>query len=45
MFRNMSSEEFEKLHEMFRSLNDELKLISDRVARAQGGKYSVLKQK
>ncbi|KAB5582169.1 hypothetical protein PHYPO_G00184080 [Pangasianodon hypophthalmus] len=32
----MSSEEFEKLHEMYRSLYDELKLISDRVTRSQG---------
>ncbi|KAG7334505.1 hypothetical protein KOW79_002912 [Hemibagrus wyckioides] len=32
----MSSEEFEKLHEMYRSLYDELKLTSDRVTRSQG---------
>uniref|UniRef100_A0A4W4HBL2 t-SNARE coiled-coil homology domain-containing protein n=1 Tax=Electrophorus electricus TaxID=8005 RepID=A0A4W4HBL2_ELEEL len=32
----MSSEEFEKLHEMYRSLYDELKVIPDRVVRSQG---------
>uniref|UniRef100_A0AAR2LK97 t-SNARE coiled-coil homology domain-containing protein n=1 Tax=Pygocentrus nattereri TaxID=42514 RepID=A0AAR2LK97_PYGNA len=32
----MSSEEFEKLHEMFKSLHDELKLIPDRVVRCHG---------
>ncbi|XP_053476231.1 vesicle transport through interaction with t-SNAREs homolog 1B [Ictalurus furcatus] len=32
----MSSEEFEKLHEMYRSLYDELKMVSDRVTRSQG---------
>ncbi|KAL7876871.1 hypothetical protein SRHO_G00035140 [Serrasalmus rhombeus] len=32
----MSSEEFEKLHEMFKSIHDELKLIPDRVVRCHG---------
>ncbi|XP_062851778.1 vesicle transport through interaction with t-SNAREs homolog 1B [Trichomycterus rosablanca] len=32
----MSSEEFEKLHEMYRSLYEELKLITDRATLAQG---------
>ncbi|KAI4876889.1 hypothetical protein NFI96_027125 [Prochilodus magdalenae] len=32
----MSSEEFEKLHELYKSLYDELKLIPDRALRTQG---------
>ncbi|XP_060781173.1 vesicle transport through interaction with t-SNAREs homolog 1B [Neoarius graeffei] len=32
----MSSEEFEKLHDMYKALYDELKLISDRVICSQG---------
>lgn len=32
----MSSEEFEKLHEMYKSLYDEVKLIPDRVLRCHG---------
>ncbi|KAL7889222.1 hypothetical protein AOLI_G00014800 [Acnodon oligacanthus] len=32
----MSSEEFEKLHEIFKSLHDELKLIPERVIRCHG---------
>lgn len=42
MFKIMSSEEFEKLHEMYRSLSEELKRISDRATRSQGGKDEVL---
>lgn len=38
----MSSEEFEKLHEMFKSLYDELKLIPDRALQSHGGKTSQL---
>lgn len=34
----MSSEEFEKLHEIFKSLYDELKLIPERALRCHGGK-------
>lgn len=34
----MSSEEFEKLQEIYRSLYDELKLMPDRAQRCYGGK-------
>ncbi|CDQ87813.1 unnamed protein product [Oncorhynchus mykiss] len=34
----MSSEEFEKLQEIFKSLYDELKLMPDRLLKCQGGK-------
>lgn len=34
----MSSEEFEKLHEIYRSLYEELKLVPERALRCQGGK-------
>lgn len=33
----MSSEEFEKLHEMYISLYDEVKLMPERAQRCQGG--------
>lgn len=36
----MSSEEFEKLHEIYKSLYDELKLMPDRAARCHGGTIS-----
>lgn len=35
----MSSEEFEKLHEIFKSLYDELQLIPDKALRCHGGKH------
>lgn len=35
----MSSEEFEKLHEIYRSLYDELKLMPERVLKSHGGKH------
>lgn len=38
----MSSEEFEKLHEIFKSLYDELKLIPERALRCHGGKRFML---
>lgn len=34
----MSSEEFEKLHEIYRSLYDELDLMPQRIMRCHGGK-------
>lgn len=34
----MSSEEFEKLHEIYKSLYDELKLIPERALKCHGGK-------
>ena len=34
----MSSEEFEKLHEIYRSLYEELKLMPERALKSQGGK-------
>ncbi|KAG8013123.1 Vesicle transport through interaction with t-SNAREs-like protein 1B [Nibea albiflora] len=37
----MSSEEFEKLHEIYRSLYDELKLMPDRALRSHGGKQTL----
>lgn len=33
----MSSEELEKLHEMYKSLYEEVKLMPERVQRCQGG--------
>lgn len=38
----MSSEEFEKLHEIYRSLYEELKLMPERALKCQGGKYFIL---
>lgn len=38
----MSSEEFEKLQEIFRSLYDELQLIPDKALRYHGGKQTRL---
>uniref|UniRef100_A0A3B4X9J3 Uncharacterized protein n=1 Tax=Seriola lalandi dorsalis TaxID=1841481 RepID=A0A3B4X9J3_SERLL len=38
----MSSEEFEKMHEIYRSLYEELKLIPDRALKSHGGKHCVL---
>lgn len=38
----MSSEEFEKLHEIFKSLYDELQLIPDKALRCHGGKHTRL---
>lgn len=38
----MSSEEFEKLHEIFKSLYDELQLIPDKALRCHGGKHGRL---
>lgn len=38
----MSSEEFEKLQEIYRSLYDELKLMPDRAQRCYGGKLFIL---
>lgn len=38
----MSSEEFEKLHEIYRSLYEELKLIPERALSCHGGKLVVL---
>ncbi len=37
----MSSEEFEKLHEMYISLYDEVKLMPERAQRCQGGKQTL----
>lgn len=39
----MSSEEFEKLHEMYRSLYEELKLMPDKAQKSHGGKYLLIK--
>lgn len=39
----MSSEEFEKLHEIFKSLYDELQLIPDKALRCHGGKHTRLR--
>lgn len=38
----MSSEEFEKLHEIYRSLYEELKLMPERVPGCYGGKQCIL---
>lgn len=38
----MSSEEFEKLDEIYKSLYDELKLMPERALRCHGGKQFVL---
>lgn len=38
----MSSEEFEKLHEIYRSLYDELKLMPERAVGCHGGKHFTL---
>lgn len=38
----MSSEEFEKLQEIFRALYDELKLMPEGAARSSGGNSALL---
>lgn len=38
----MSSEEFEKLHEIYRSLYDELKLMPERALKCHGGKHFII---
>ena len=38
----MSSEEFEKLHEIYRSLYEELKLMPERALKCHGGKHLLL---